>query len=296
MGQASWIAVDWGTSSFRLWILDENDRIIDTVTSAKGMASLSQSQFEPTLSAHLQTLLGAAAFQYPVYIAGMAGARQGWQETPYRSVPCHPVGAFSRVLCENKALEVYIHGGLSQSEPADVMRGEEIQIAGLDKDNAAICLPGTHSKWVNVKEGIVRGFRTFMSGELFDVLRHHTVLRHAFEDACTGDEEAFLQGVAASLKSPAAFGNALFSLRAEGLLRELRPEEALGRLSGLVIGLELAEVTPYLGAQTVHLIGNEKLCRLYAQALDVCNLSSQWHNPTALTLAGLRKAKVKQES
>ena len=120
----------------------------------------------------------------PVIACGMVGARQGWIEAPYSQVPCAPVGlSMIKPVVEDTRLDVSILPGLSQTDPADVMRGEETQIAGYLAENpgfdGVLCLPGTHTKWAHISAGEVVSFRTFMTGELFALVSSQSVLRHS---------------------------------------------------------------------------------------------------------------------
>lgn len=290
--ETEWIAVDWGTSSFRLWGVAADAQVTQMITSDEGMGHLTPADYEPILIKHLQTAFGDRGVDLPVYIAGMAGSRQGWQEAPYRQTPCSPAGEFVKVSCLDPRLQAYIHGGVCQVNPADVMRGEEIQIAGLGLSDAVVCLPGTHSKWVNLKDGMIKGFKTFMSGELFDVIRRQTVLKHSLGVAVEGSEAAFVAAVKESIANPADFSGALFSIRAQGLLQGLSEADAFGRLSGLLLGLEVAAVRSYVGDKTVHLIGADPLCQLYALALKQIDVDSLLHDPSTVTLTGLINAKT----
>jgi 2-dehydro-3-deoxygalactonokinase len=167
-------------------------------------------------------------------------------------------------------LSVSIAPGLKQTQPADVMRGEETQIAGalrlMPAYDGVFCLPGTHSKWVHISAGEVVSFQTYMTGEMFALLSEASVLRHGM--AGEGwDEAAFNAAVADAISRPERIAARLFALRAEGLIAGLTPAAARARLSGLLIGTELAGAKPYWLGQRVTLIGAEKLTAAYAAAL-----------------------------
>ena len=226
-----------------------------------------------------------------VLACGMVGARQGWREAKYRSVPCAPTDPAGLIHVEttDPRLDVRIAPGLSQNKPADVMRGEETQIAGalaLYPDfDGVFCLPGTHSKWVHVSAGEVVSFQTFMTGEMFALLSTQSVLRHSVGDGW--DDAAFDAGLNDALSNPAQFAAKLFSLRAEGLLHALQPAAAKSRLSGLLIGLELAGSKPYWLGQSVKLIGAVALSQTYNRALSAQGITAEALDATECTLAGL---------
>ena len=166
--QPDWIAVDWGTSNLRVWAMGP-DGVLAQAQSDDGMGRLARDGFEPALLALIAPWLGAGVT--PVMACGMVGSRQGWCEAPYRAVPCTPMDArmAMRVLVRDPRISVRIAPGLKQASPADVMRGEETQIAGalaLGAQDGVICLPGTHSKWAQVSAQEVVSFQTYMTGEI----------------------------------------------------------------------------------------------------------------------------------
>ena len=290
---ADWIAVDWGTSNLRAWALRDGAIVADAA-SDDGMGSLDQAGFEPALLKLIDPWLGGGTT--PVIACGMVGARQGWVEAPYAQVPCPPVGAATgKAPVRDSRIDVTILPGLSQSTPADVMRGEETQIAGFlaqDAEFAGIlCMPGTHTKWVQVSAGEVVSFRTYMTGELFALISQHSVLRHSMDDAFEGD--AFLTAVRDGMADPQALAGRFFALRAEGLLSDPGRGVAKARLSGLLIGAELAAAKPYWLGQHVALLGAGKLSDLYARALEAEGVMPETVDVTRATLAGLTTAYAK---
>jgi 2-dehydro-3-deoxygalactonokinase len=186
---------------------------------------------------------------------------------------------------------VWIAPGLKQAQPADVMRGEETQIAGalrlLPGFDGVICLPGTHSKWAQVSAGEVVSFQTFMTGELFALLSDASVLRHTLQGD-GWDEAAFAAAVGDAMARPERLGARLFSLRAESLIAGLTPGVAKARLSGLLIGVELAAARPYWLGQRVTLVGADRLTAHYARALAAQGVVAQAMPATDCTLAGLQ--------
>lgn len=259
------------------------------------MGKLAREGFEPALLALVNDWLAPNGTQ--IVVCGMAGARQGWIEAAYRAVPCAPVtpGAFVSPPVRDARLRVQILPGLSQAKPADVMRGEETQIAGALALNpgfdGVICLPGTHAKWAQISAGEVVSFQTFMTGELFALLSGQSVLRHGM--AGDGwDDAGFAQGLGDALSRPEKFGAQLFALRAEGLLNALPPQTARSRLSGLLIGAELAASRPYWLGQAVLLVGAKSLSAAYAKALALQGASVTELDDKACTLAGLTAARA----
>ena len=278
-----WIAADWGTSNLRLWGMTGSE-ISWRAASDRGMGSLAPDQFETALEEAIADRAGPGV---PVIACGMVGARQGWIEARYAAVPAAPIGApFTRAPGRR---DVRIVPGLSQAEPPDVMRGEETQVAGLqalsDFDGVA-CLPGTHTKWVQVSAGEVVSFRTAMTGELFALLSERSVLRHSVEGDM--DEDAFDVAVSDAISRPERIAAELFGIRAAHLLNG---RTGPARLSGLLIGAELAAMRPYWLGQEIRICGAPRLAALYARALDAQGAPSTLHDAEAATLAGLAAAR-----
>jgi len=288
----AWVAVDWGTSNLRAFAMDAQGAVLAEARSDAGMGSLAPKAFEGAL----RDVLAQWHLPVPctVVACGMVGSRQGWFEAPYRAVPCaaRASGAVRVPDC-GEDLQVYLLPGVKQMQPADVMRGEETQIAGflsLNRDwDGVICLPGSHSKWVHVSAGEIVSFRTCMTGELFAAISGHTVLKHSLgsED---WDASAFETALSETLSRPETLAGRLFSLRAAGLLHGLSGGAARAALSGALIGAELAACKPYWLGQRVALIGAGALCELYAGALQAQSVICECADVTDVTRAGLASA------
>ncbi len=266
--------VDWGTSNLRIWLVDSQGVVLGERQSPEGMGSLDKAAYPAVLEGHLSAL--GAPSDLPVVVAGMAGARTGWREAPYVETPAPLVGLFQHaVQPEGVSRPVYILPGVCQREGGayDVMRGEETQLAGaLEQglDNALFCLPGTHSKWALVEDGQVRRFSTVMTGELFNLISRQSILRLSVpEDGdAEADPEIFDAAVAQALEPGFALTSVLFSIRAEGLLAPDAKINPAARLSGLLIGAEIAAIRDDLQRHgKAYLIGTGKLTRLYARAI-----------------------------
>ncbi|MEX0283084.1 MAG: 2-dehydro-3-deoxygalactonokinase [Paracoccaceae bacterium] len=290
--KAEWIAVDWGTSHLRVWAM-RGETILARAESQDGLSRLTRDQFEPALLALVTPWLGTDPVD--VLACGMVGARQGWTEAPYSAVPAAPLPAAPvRVPGTDTRLRAYVVPGLKQAKPADVMRGEETQIAGFLAQNAnwdgVICLPGTHTKWAHVSADEVVSFRTFMTGELFDLLGTHSILRHSVGDGW--DAAAFSEAVDETLSRPEVLASRLFGLRASDLLNGPAPAAYRARLSGLLIGAELAATRPYWLGQQIAIIGAPALCETYAQALRLVGAEARIAVAEDMTLAGLSAART----
>lgn len=291
MAATGWIAVDWGTSHLRVWLMSSGGTVLKRLSSKDGMGGLAPDQFEPALLALLGDDLPKGPV--PVLICGMAGSRQGWVEAPYTRVPCHPPVVGVVAPTRDSRLKVRILPGLKQDSPADVMRGEETQIAGFQALNpgwdGVVCLPGTHSKWVHLSAGEVVSFRTALTGELFALLAGQSVLRHSVADS-GWDEASFQEAVSDAMSRPEALGTRLFSLRADHLLHGHAPEMARARLSGWLIGLELAATRAYWLGQQVALVGSDAVAGPYASALQAQGVVTIRTDADRMTLEGLKAA------
>ncbi len=178
-----WIAVDWGTSTLRAWAISATGAVKAEAASRDGMGALRPGGFEPALLGLIGPWLPPQR-AVDVVACGMVGAREGWVEAGYAGVPAPPLAqGLRRAKAADPRLRVFVLGGLSQTRPADVMRGEETQIAGHlalgGTRDGVVVLPGTHTKWVEIKDGAVFHFASFMTGELFALLAERSVLRHA---------------------------------------------------------------------------------------------------------------------
>ena len=288
---ADWIAADWGTSHLRVWAM-QGATVLSRASSDDGMAKLDRDGFETALLRLVSGWLGTDPIL--VLACGMVGARQGWTEAPYQTVPAKPLAATPvPATAQDKRLRMYILPGMQQDTPADVMRGEETQAAGFLALNpnwdGILCLPGTHTKWVHVSAGEIVSFQTFMTGELFALLSDHSVLRHSVGGAGWNDE-AFANAIDETLSRPEKLAASLFSLRANDLLHRQPAEVGRARLSGLLIGAELAAARPYWLGQQVALIGDTRITAPYAKALDTQSVPVTIADGTRMTLAGLTAA------
>ncbi|MDQ0512623.1 2-dehydro-3-deoxygalactonokinase [Ancylobacter amanitiformis] len=279
MGTLSHVVVDWGTSSFRLWALDRTGHVLGERRSAQGLAASAAEGFEAVLESHLAALgIGDGV---SVMMCGMVGSRSGWVEAAYLDAPVRLDELAARGTHVPSARRlIHILPGIAQRDPIhpDVIRGEETQLLALARrgHDGLACLPGTHGKWVQLTDGAVARFVTFMTGELFQLLRERSVLAPALQGGAPVDPSSpdFSAGVADALAAPASIGNALFALRAGWLLADRPADAALARLSGLLIGLEIAGARERLGAiAAVTLIASGPSAALYRQALAIAGLA-----------------------
>ncbi|MBP2316703.1 2-dehydro-3-deoxygalactonokinase [Azospirillum soli] len=294
------LALDWGTSSLRAFLMDASGAIVDQRASAHGIQNLPVAGIAGFERAFAE-LCGDWLSRWPglpVVAGGMVGSAQGWKEAPYVACPADTQSLASRAVSVDSALGVpiLIAPGLmfAPDEDApdggapDVIRGEEIQIAGALAEHptwasqACMAMPGTHSKWVRIKDGRIVGFATYMTGELFAVLCKHSILGRLMPEGVPADAAAaaaaFVSGVQAARDSrPGDLPHQLFATRTLGLTRRMAPELLKDYLSGLLIGHELVSGSARMqealdGDTPLLLIGEGALCRRYGQALSVLGI------------------------
>ncbi|MEH2522046.1 2-dehydro-3-deoxygalactonokinase [Bradyrhizobium sp. AZCC 1610] len=278
MSEAAYVAVDWGTSSFRLWLVDRTGDVLGERRSHEGMMAAGKLGFPTVLQSHLQAI--GAADGLPVVVCGMAGARGGWIEAGYVDTPA-PLASILKhaVAVPGRDRDIRILPGIAQRDPRapDVMRGEETQLLGalgLDAaGNATICMPGTHSKWVRARGATVERFATFMTGELFDVVSRETILSHAVTGAVQAEDiDAFKSAVIAAFEAPAFAANLLFQVRSGQLLYGGTPASAREKISGTLIGLELAAGLADVPRTGIMLVASGRLQMLYQLAFDTVSV------------------------
>lgn len=278
--RAELIGLDWGSTSLRAYLLDEEGRVLELRVRNWGVRQLPPGGFDAALE---DVLAGWPAC--PVLASGMVGSRGGWREVPYVDLPANLAAVVAALSYVDSARgrRVHLVPGLRNKNAADVMRGEEAEIFGMLAlqpvlaESSALLLPGTHSKWVRVRDGRVVDFATAMTGELYAALRHHTILSAGLpaQDA-SPDQHAFLRGVHVARDSGAAgVLIKLFSARALMLAGELELLAVPDYLSGLLIGDELRSALA--GGRIDHatplqLIGDSALCHRYAAAATCFDL------------------------
>ena len=264
------IAVDWGTTNRRGYLLAPDGSLVDETEDDRGILSVPAGGF-PAAVEQLRRRLG----DKPMMMAGMVGSNRGWVEAAYAPCPAGLDALAAGLAWPEEGRVAIVPGVAQQAEDADVMRGEETQLlgaaaAGDVPADCLVCHPGTHNKWVRMQGGRIASFRTVMTGELFSLLRERSILADLLADAAVddaGEGEAFDRGVAEGLRSDALMSD-LFSVRARVLLGRLPRAEAGAYINGLLIGhdlrvgLRLAE-----GGDQVIVMGRPSLTALFARAL-----------------------------
>ncbi|MEC5396507.1 2-dehydro-3-deoxygalactonokinase [Uliginosibacterium sp. H1] len=292
-----WLAIDWGTTHRRAYLLDDGGTVVERQADDQGLLP-SQGRFAEslgTLLAHWPQL----GERPDVLMAGMVGSRSGWVEAPYLPAPV-ALGAIGQHLVEVpfEAARVRIVPGVCDDQGPDVMRGEETQILGvhaLGGGDGCYLLPGTHSKWVWVEDGRITRLHTFMTGELFALLRGAGTLAGVLQaaedaqDAAPAEAEGFEAGLSVAAQGH-ALSRALFSLRA-GILRERLPAtQGKGWLSGLLIGSEWhdPELRAQLAGGRVNIVGDARLAALHGRAAARLGVATRVFDPDEVFVAAMR--------
>lgn len=279
-GPAVLIGVDWGTSQFRAFLLDDAGAVLDRSQGPHGIMTVKDGNFAGVLQNQIGGWL--AQRPLPVIMSGMIGSRQGWVEAPY--VAC-PAGlddlAAGLVRVPFERAELFLLPGVESRGVTmrDVMRGEETQIFGAlaspGSAHGRFVLPGTHSKWVRVEDDRITGFSTYMTGEIFAACRNHTILGRLMS-GYEPSPAAFARGVAdgARAGTPGALLNRLFGVRTAGLFGEIAGAELAEYLSGLLIGAEVADAGAGSG-EVVGIVASDELEERYSRACGELGIRTQ---------------------
>ena len=281
------IAVDWGTTNRRAYLIDSAGKQTGEFEDGKGILTISAGEF-PAAIAEIRARLG----DKPLLFAGMIGSNRGWKEAPYVACPAG-LDELAKGLVWAGEREAIVPGvSYVGDDRADVMRGEEVQVlgalaAGLVGPDSLVCHPGTHNKWTVLHQGRIQSFRTVMTGELFSLLKEHSIL----SDLLQGPVEA--NDVFRSAARYAVFHEALpaelFSIRASVLLGQRKKTDAPSYASGLLIGTDVRIGLTYpTGAQVV-VMGRPVLTHLYAAAIEQAERQAIQLDGEQCFLAGIQE-------
>ena len=283
-----WVALDWGTSNFRAYLMD-NNHVIDHVSTQEGMKFVDQNEFKKTLIKNIDAWNNK--FDIKVVIAsGMVGAKQGWIEVPYINSPCDIRNLNFKSLKILDDVKIHILSGVSQFNPSDVMRGEETQIAGFLLNNVdfngSICLPGTHSKWVNLNSYNIQEFTTFLTGELYEIIKKYSILNHSL-NTTELDDEIVKSSAKLIIENPSFISNKLFEIRADNLLKNSNQTSNNSKLVGYLLGIELSGSRTYWEDKDLVIIGSSNLNKYYELILNGRSNSIRLFNSSDMALNGL---------
>jgi 2-dehydro-3-deoxygalactonokinase len=297
MSSPAYIAGDWGTSHLRLFLCARDGEVLDSREGAG--AAQSRGRF-PEIFDGLVADWNRTSTPLPAVLCGMAGSTFGWVETPYLLCP-EELGNVAGSLTQARD-RVFIVPGLKCANPLgapDVLRGEETQVLGalsltpaLQRGRHLLCLPGTHTKWISVLDGVVIEFLTVPTGELFRLLCDHSVLVR--EAATTVEHLAteFERGLVEAVKHRSVpVLHRLFQSRSLRIDQQLSAQGAASWTSGLLIGTDVGGALPLFDSHSpdapVYVVGAPALTTLYSTALARHGRSAGVIDGNAASLAGL---------
>ena len=272
---AKLIALDWGTSSLRAYLMSDSGQVIASRQSNEGI--MKSDDFKAVLT----HITDGWEIGLPCIACGMIGSQQGWADAGYIATPASPTEISQKAIridaLAGRSFTIIPGVKHAHANSIDVMRGEETQVIGAGVQNGLVVLPGTHSKWVSVSGGAIVSLRTYMTGEMFAVLKNHSILGRlikASENVIDFDSAAFEKGAQLTLSNPAALMAELFSVRTHGLFGSIAATSLADYLSGLLLGAEIGlEKTGLSQADPITLIGDAALVARYEYAFKLANIN-----------------------
>ena len=286
------IALDWGTTRARAFLISESGAVLERRSADSGIQSVPAGGYPAAFEA-LAGDFRRASPDAAIVLAGMVGSRNGWVEAHYVACPAsaEAIAAAAMPVALADGAPAVIMPGLSSDEGAfDVMRGEETLIVGLGLEDGLVCLPGTHSKWARVERGRIAGFASFMTGEIYGLLRETSILARLAAPPEAGDRDEGARRGLAALDRPGGLLNTAFAARTEVLAGRM-PGGAVGPyLSTLLVGHEIAGARALLGmGSEVQLVADGALGESYGAALAAAGLEIRVTTPEAAFIAGVRR-------
>ncbi|KMT66813.1 2-dehydro-3-deoxygalactonokinase [Catenovulum maritimum] len=284
----NYLIIDWGTTNFRAFLMNDKDSLIDSTQQNKGLLSVQDNQFAETLHSILSDWLNE--FEHlPIYMAGMVGSLNGWVSLDYVETPAAPalIQQLSYQFITDWGAAACIFPGVKHVKDrtqADVMRGEELQVFGLAKlklaSNFIAILPGTHSKHISFEQDKIKSVKTFMTGELFSIITQHSLLGKNLPKQKASDA-VFRQGVEQSQSGQLT--NLLFLARTHLLFDNIADMHIEEFISGLLIGYELKGLTQ----SQITIVGGKGLCQRYLLACNLLGIAADYANGDDCFMAGM---------
>ncbi len=292
------IVADWGTTRFRGYLI-ENETILDQVSSEEGVSALRKGQHRDVFMRQCGRWLEAEP-DAPVLLVGMVGSREGWVEAPYAACPAGPAEIANALVSVDlgSGRKAHIIPGLTCAPApgaSDVMRGEETLVLGACTENGLICSAGTHPKWIEMRDGRIERFATYMTGEMYALLREHSMIgRPATEPE---DPKGFDLGLEAAERNSGATGTArvgllhlLFGARAAVVSGHMASSLLAPYLSGLLTGDEINGALSQFGhPSSVTILADGPRADLYVHALARHGIATEVKTPQKALIAGLAR-------
>ncbi len=297
MSNEELIAIDWGTTNRRAYLMSNGGAVLDQRQDNLGILGVEEGLFGEVFLSFIGDWLDRSNIDIPVLMSGMIGSRQGWVEANYVLCPASLSNLASGIIAVPGRKNTWIIPGICLDPNGgrrDVMRGEEVQVFGslslVGLNNSMLCLPGTHSKWVNVRDNQLLDFATAMTGEVYDLMCRHSILGTLINENSPHCSAAFANGVHFALKSGGLL-NHMFSLRAEGLFGHISDMEQESFLSGLLISHEINGMVEkgFSNKGEIVLVGTKLLTQIYSEALSLRGISSRIVDGEQAAIRGLCK-------
>ncbi len=288
------IACDWGSTNLRVFLLDDDGKILGKKFARRGILNVRKNRFQDAL----QFTVGDWLKKYPdlpIIMSGMIGSRQGWVEVPYQHCPCNLnqlANNLTVIEALGRSLLIVPGVDVNSAKRYDVMRGEETQIAGAigqqEKSRQMLCLPGTHSKWAIIEDHVITKFTTYMTGELFTLLARYSILSRLLTQKIHV-ENIFIEGLNEAEQTDEWLSQ-IFQGRTKVLAKQLAETEVHSYLSGLLIGYEIKQGLqhyPEVLQMPVGIVANERVAQLYQIAFAQKNIRAEIHDVDRVSTEGL---------
>lgn len=283
----NFIAIDWGSTHLRAWHFSQGI-CVDSRQQEAGITRLAGRHPREILNAITD---GWQTSSTPVVMAGMIGSQQGWQNVPYLPCPIMLDDLGRQLYPVDDATWIVPGVNIADERGVNIMRGEETQLAGAWQLAPAslYILPGTHCKWAEVDNGCLTRFKTVMTGELHHLLMTHSLIGNTLPPQIA-NREAFIHGLECGLQDGEILAR-LFETRAAWVLGKLAQDAVSERLSGLLIGAEVAQMTRLYASfaeRRIVIVGGEQLALRYQTALELLGIQADIISGETAFLQGIR--------
>jgi 2-dehydro-3-deoxygalactonokinase len=286
------IALDWGTTRARAFLISETGEVLQRRSADQGIQSVPAGGYPAAFEA-LAGDFRRASPDAAIVLAGMVGSRNGWVEAAYVACPASPdeIAAAGLQVTLVDGAPATVLPGLSCDDGAfDVMRGEETLIVGLGLEDGIACLPGTHSKWAEIRGGRIVRFASFMTGEVYGLLRQQSILARLAEEPAGDDAAVGASRGFAAANRPGGLLNTAFSARTEVLGGRMNGGAVGPYLSALLVAHEIASASALFGGQQpVQLVADGVLADSYSAGFEAAGVKTAITTPEAAFIAGVTR-------
>ncbi len=283
-----WIAIDWGTTNFRAYLI-KNNCVVKKIVTNDGIKNIKKKNFENILIRKLG-IKNNLNVKITILSCGMIGSKQGWFDTGYINNLNLNSKNLTKIKTKNKNLNFYIVKGILQKKPLDVIRGEETQILGylslFKKFTGYICLPGTHSKWIKINKGKLINFKTFMTGEMYEIITENSILKHSILENKI-NFKVFDNSLLLALHNEFNIFENLFEIRSRYLLTN-KKYFPRSEILGYLIGSEIKSNLKNIRRSNIVIIGSKSNSRIYSRALKTINIKNRSFDSSEMTVEGLK--------